>query len=117
MRKNAFSCCKYPSVGFRVSPSTAIKPKKNGTNTMNEICEIEVMLNAKANRRVAAEDRYLIRLERKEAAAETLIGEVCRNGKMVNYINQIDRNGRMTGKTIEGSKLELVRYCIRNHYV
>jgi len=36
MRKNAFSCCKYPNVGFRVSPSTAIKPKKNGTNTMNE---------------------------------------------------------------------------------
>ena len=35
MRKNAFSCCKYPNVGFRVSPSTAIRPKKNGTNKMN----------------------------------------------------------------------------------
>jgi hypothetical protein len=41
MRKNAFCCCKYPNVGFRVSPSTAIKPKKNGTNTMNQISEIK----------------------------------------------------------------------------
>jgi hypothetical protein len=84
---------------------------------MNEICELEVLLNAKSNRRVAAEDRYMDRIEKKEAAAETLIGQINKNGKMVSYINQIDRSGRFTGKTIEGSKLELVRYCIRNHYV
>jgi hypothetical protein len=84
---------------------------------MNEICELEALLNAKSNRRVAAEDRYMDRIEKKEAAAENLIGEINRDGKMVSYINQIDRKGRMTGKTIEGSKLELVRYCIRNHYV
>jgi hypothetical protein len=40
MRKNVFSCCKYPSVGFRVSPSTAIKPKKNGTNKMNNTAKV-----------------------------------------------------------------------------
>ncbi len=84
---------------------------------MNEICELEALLNAKSNRRVAAEDRYMDRIEKKEAAAENLIGEINRDGKMVSYINQIDRKGRMTGNTIEGSKLELVRYCIRNHYV
>jgi len=84
---------------------------------MNEICELEALLNAKSNRRVAAEDRYIDRIEKKEAAAENLIGEINRDGKMVSYINQIDRNGRFTGKIIEGSKLELVRYCIRNHYV
>jgi len=84
---------------------------------MNEICELEALLNAKSNRRVAAEDRYMDRIEKKEAAAENLIGEINRDGKMVSYINQIDRSGRFTGKTIEGSKLELVRYCIRNHYV
>ena len=84
---------------------------------MNEICELEALLNAKSNRRVAAEDRYMDRIEKKEAAAENLIGEINRDGKTVSYINQIDRSGRFTGKTIEGSKLELVRYCIRNHYV
>ena len=84
---------------------------------MNEICELEALLDAKSNRRVAAEDRYMDRIEKKEAAAETLIGEINKNGKTVNYINQIARGGRFTGKTIEGSKMELVRYCIRNNYV
>jgi len=82
-----------------------------------EICEIEKMLNAKMNRRIAAEDRYMDRIEKKEAAAETLIGEINKNGKTVSYINQIDRSGRFTGKTIEGSRMELVQYCIRNNYV
>lgn len=85
--------------------------------TIQEVCEIERHLTAKMNRRVASEDRYLIRLECKEAAAENLIGELCREGKRVHYINQIDRKGRMTGKTIEGNRYELIRYCIRNHYV
>ena len=82
-----------------------------------EICGMEKMLTSKMNRRIAAEDRYMDRIEKKEAAAETLIGEINKNGKTVSYINQIDRSGRFTGKTIEGSRLELVRYCIRNNYV
>ena len=82
-----------------------------------EICGMEKMLTGKMNRRIATEDRYIDRIEKKEAAAETLIGEISRNGKTVSYINQIDRSGRFTGKTIEGSKMELVRYCIRNNYV
>ena len=82
-----------------------------------EICGMEKMLTGKMNRRIATEDRYMDRIEKKEAAAETLIGEINRNGKTISYINQIDRSGRFTGKTIEGSKMELVRYCIRNNYV
>ena len=82
-----------------------------------EICGMEKMLTGKMNRRIASEDRYMDRIEKKEAAAETLIGEINRNGKTISYINQIDRSGRFTGKTIEGSKMELVRYCIRNNYI
>jgi hypothetical protein len=82
-----------------------------------EICGMEKMLTGKMNRRIATEDRYMDRIEKKEAAAETLIGEINRNGKTISYINQIDRSGRFTGKTIEGSKMELVRYCIKNKYV
>lgn len=78
---------------------------------------MEKMLAGKMNRRIAAEDRYINRIEKKEAAAETLIGEINKNGKTVSYINQIDRSGRFTGKTIEGSRIELVQYCIRNNYV
>lgn len=86
-------------------------------NMIQEVCEMEKMLNAKMNRRIASEDWYTNWIEKKEAAAEMLIGEINRNGKTVSYINQIDRNGRFTGKTIEASKMELVRYCIRNNYV
>lgn len=86
-------------------------------NMIQESCEMEKMLAGKMSRRIAAEDRYMDRIEKKEAAAETLIGEINKNGKTVSYINQIDRSGRFTGKTIEGSKMELVRYCIRNNYV
>ena len=86
-------------------------------NNNQEICGMEKMLTGKMNRRIAAEDRYMDRIEKKEAAAETLIGEINKNGKTVSYINQIDRSGRFTGKTIEGSKMELVQYCIRNNYV
>jgi hypothetical protein len=78
---------------------------------------MEKMIAGKMSRRIAAEDRHMVRIEKKEAAAETLIGEINRNGKTVSYINQIDRSGRFTGKTIEGSKIELVEYCIRNNYV
>lgn len=86
-------------------------------NMIQESCEMEKMLAGKMSRRIAAEDRYINRIEKKEAAAETLIGEINKNGKTVSYINQIDRSGRFTGKTIEGSRMELVQYCIRNNYV
>ena len=43
---------------------------------------------------------------------------LCREGKVVYYINLRDRNGRLTGKT-KGSMSEgaLIAYLIRNKYV
>ncbi len=35
LKKVADFCCGYPNDGFKVTPSTAIKPKKNGKNTMS----------------------------------------------------------------------------------
>lgn len=75
-------------------------------------------LVARNNRRLAAEDRYLGRMEKKEAAAEKLIGELVRGGETVFYVNCLDRRGRPTGKTRESaSQYELVSFCVRNHYV
>jgi Asp-tRNA(Asn)/Glu-tRNA(Gln) amidotransferase C subunit len=86
-------------------------------NQIEEAYRIENEMNARINRRNSSEVRYVSRIESKENAAENLIGEIHRDGKMVSYINQIDRNGRFTGKTIEGSRANLVSYCIKNKYV
>jgi hypothetical protein len=69
------------------------------------------------SRRLKAEDRFLGRLEKLEAAAEALVGELCREGVTVFYVNLKDRKGRFTGKTREGSLGDLIRYLIRNGYV
>jgi hypothetical protein len=79
---------------------------------MQTECQIEHQLQINSNRRVRAEDRYLDKLD----AAETLIGELCREGKTVYYINIIGKNG-YTGKTREGSYADLLGYLIRNGYV
>lgn len=80
--------------------------------------DFERNLEAKHTRRLKAEDRYLTRLEAKEAKAEALVGELVRNGETVYYINLSDRAGRPTGKTLENaSSYPLVEYLIRNHYV
>lgn len=42
------------------------------------ICPIERHLNAREARRLKAEDRYLARMEKREAIAEKMIGTVCR---------------------------------------
>jgi hypothetical protein len=79
--------------------------------------DFERYLDARHSRRLAAEDRYLTRQEKKEAEADALIGELERGGRTVYYINQIDRRGRFTGKIIEGPYYKLVEYLIRNHYI
>lgn len=68
--------------------------------------------DANHNRRMANETRYLNRLEKLEAQAEELIGELCRDGKTVYYITL--RNG----KTKESHSFSaLVDFLTRNHYV
>jgi len=79
--------------------------------------DFERYLDARHSRRLAAEDRYLTRQEKKEAEADALIGELERGGRTVYYINQVDRRGRFTGKIIEGPYYKLVEYLIRNNYI
>jgi hypothetical protein len=77
----------------------------------------ERRLDAREARRLKAEDRFLGRLERREAQAERLIGELCREGRAAFYINLRDRSGRLTGKTKEAAPGELIAYLLRNNYV
>lgn len=64
-------------------------------------------LEARQARRMAAEDRYLARIEKREAAAETMIGELS-SGKC--YVFPVG------GKYREGTRGELVAFLIRNNY-
>lgn len=67
----------------------------------------DTQLNATQARRLAAQDRYLTRLEKREAAAEKMIGELS-SGKC--YVFPVG------GKYREGSRAELVSYLIRRGY-
>lgn len=78
----------------------------------------ERLMEARMARRLAAEDRFLTRLEKRERAAEPLIGELSRNGETVYYINVRSKDGKPTGKIREfadhGSALV---FLLRNNYV
>lgn len=65
--------------------------------------------NARQARRMAAEDRYLARLEKQEAAADMMIGELA-SGKY--YVWPAGGKYRESA-----SKYELVTFLIRNRYV
>lgn len=78
----------------------------------------DAQVEANHNRRMANQHRHLVRMERLEALAEPMVGELCREGATVYYINMMDRKGNYTGKTKESrSHYELVSYLIRNGYV
>jgi len=68
---------------------------------------IEQQLEANQNRRMAAQDRALSRLEKREAAAEKMIGEL-NSGKC--YIWPVG------GQFREGDRYDLIRFLIRNNY-
>ncbi|AGR48075.1 hypothetical protein PHIM7_345 [Sinorhizobium phage phiM7] len=78
-------------------------------------------LNAREARRLAAEDRYLTRLEKREREAEALVGELCREGKTIYYTNIKTKTGKFTGKIKEFTGPtafgEAIVYLIRNNYV
>lgn len=64
------------------------------------------------NRHFAADDRWLSKMDRMEKLAEPLIGELCREGKTVYYVNTCN------GKTREATnKHELVEFLGRNNYI
>lgn len=79
---------------------------------------VEELLEGRQLRRMKEEDRFVAKLDRQHAACEPLIGELNREGRTVYYINRLDRQGRLTGKTAEfpmwGAAAD---YLIRNHYV
>ena len=68
---------------------------------------IEQQLDARQARRMAAEHRYLCRIEKREAAAEEMIGEL-NSGKF--YVWPVG------GKYREGTRAELIAFLIRNNY-
>lgn len=68
---------------------------------------IEQQLNAREARRLAAQDRFLARIEKREAEAEKMIGELS-SGKC--YVWPVG------GKYREGTRSELVAFLIRNNY-
>lgn len=78
---------------------------------MNRDEKDNAWLDARESRRLKAEDRLLARIERLEAKAEKLIGELCREGKRVFYVWPLG------GKYREGDRHELAAFLIRNKYV
>jgi hypothetical protein len=80
--------------------------------------DFEKNLEAKQARRMKAEDRFLTRLEKREAEAHHLVGEL-NSGKC--YINVRNKNGQLTGKEVyfEGTFAygNAIEYLLRNNYV
>ena len=72
--------------------------------------QIEHQLEARQARRMKAEGRMLDRMERREQAAESMIGELCRDGQTIYYV------WPQGGKYREGSFGELVNFLTRNRY-
>ncbi|QIG67427.1 hypothetical protein EVB39_098 [Rhizobium phage RHph_TM3_3_9] len=72
-------------------------------------------LEARQSRRMAAESRFIDRLERREREAEALVGEL-NSGKF--YVNKRDRAGRLTGKEEYFDRhYDAIAYLLRNNYV
>lgn len=69
--------------------------------------QINKHLDARQARRMAAENRYLERMERRETEAEKMIGELI-SGKL--YVFPVG------GRYREGSRQELISFLIRNNY-
>jgi hypothetical protein len=78
---------------------------------------IDQVLEASQNRRMANEDKFLKNLAKREAEVAPLVGELCREGKTVYYINLRNKDGRLTGKTKESANdYDLICFMVRNHY-
>lgn len=70
----------------------------------------EEILERKLTTRMAREDKAIARLERREAAAERMVGELTREGRPVFYVWPTG------GKYREGTRVDLVAFLIRNNY-
>lgn len=78
-------------------------------------------MEARDRARGRADDKFLSRDEVLRRKAEPLVGELCREGVTLFYVNIRDRAGRLTGKIKEftGALAEqnAISYLVRNHYV
>lgn len=78
-------------------------------------------MDARQAQRMKAEDKFLAIEERRSAAAEALVGELCREGETIHYINVRTRDGGLTGKTKEFPGVTgygaAINYLMRNRYV
>jgi hypothetical protein len=73
---------------------------------------IEQQLDTRQSRRMASENRYLCRLEKLEAKAEPMVGELCREGRTMYYCWPVG------GRYFESvSHSAVVDYLIRNKWV
>lgn len=81
--------------------------------------QIEAQIEANHNRRMANEARIdWSAYDRRSDTAESLIGELVREGATLFYINCRNRAGALTGKTREfGSRFSAKVFLIRNNYV
>ncbi|MCB5201692.1 hypothetical protein LH464_04265 [Neorhizobium sp. T786] len=68
---------------------------------------VERQLEARQSRRMHAEDRFLNRIEKREAAAEAMIGEL-NSGKL--YVSPVG------GKYREGTRADLIAFLLRSNY-
>lgn len=71
---------------------------------------LDQFIESRANRRMTRDATLAAKMERREIAAEQMIGELCREGKTVWYV------WPQGGKYREGSRLDLIAFLIRNNY-
>lgn len=78
----------------------------------------EAQFDRNERRREASNNRAWDKLGRQQSEAEHLVGELCREGATVFYINVRSKAGRLTGATREfATKFDAVHFLIRNRYV
>ena len=87
------------------------------TPRKNALRDDDASLDRRVNAMLRRDAKAFKRQASREDAADCLIGELCREGAVIFYVNLRDRSGRPTGKTKEGTRLNLVAYLIRNRYV
>ena len=72
----------------------------------------EAYLDGREIRRFKLEERAVERLDRQEAKADPLIGELCREGRTVYYV--VQSNGKIRESAV---RYELVDFLVRNRYI
>lgn len=88
---------------------------------MTKAMTFDERMDARQAARMKADGKFLDREERRGNEAERLVGELCREGQPVFYINVARRDGSLTGKTKEFPGQfgwsQAISYLMRNNYV